>query len=65
MTRRYVKEATAYLSGLTATELERSADDIAEKGLYASVGLHEVRKLARELLRLARCGTGEESRCQH
>lgn len=50
------KEATAYLADLTAAQLERSADDIAEKGLYASVGLHEVRKLARELLRLARSG---------
>jgi glutamate--cysteine ligase len=50
------KEATAYLSDLTASQLERSVDDIAEKGLYASVGLHEVRKPARELLRLARCG---------
>jgi glutamate--cysteine ligase len=50
------KEATAYLSNLTASQLERSVDDIAEKGLYASVGLHEVRKLARELLRLARRG---------
>lgn len=50
------KEAIAYLSDLTASQLERSIDDIAEKGLYASVGLHEVRKLARELLRLARYG---------
>lgn len=50
------KETTAYLSDLTASQLERSVGDIAEKGLYASVGLHEVRKLTRELLRLARCG---------
>lgn len=49
-------ETTAYLSSLTASQLERSVDDIAEKGLYASIGLHEVKKLARELLRLARCG---------
>jgi glutamate--cysteine ligase len=50
------KEAIAYLSDLTAFELESSIDEIAVKGLYASVGLHDVRKLARELLRLARYG---------
>jgi glutamate--cysteine ligase len=50
------KEAIAYLSDLTASELERSVDDIADKGIHASVGSHEVRKLARVLLDLARYG---------
>ena len=50
------RQATAYLSDLTAPQLENSVDDIAANGLKASVGTHEVKELARELLRLARCG---------
>ena len=50
------KEATAILSELTPSQLERSVDDIALKGLTASVGPYSVRELAHELLRLARMG---------
>jgi glutamate--cysteine ligase len=50
------RQATAYLSDLTAPQLENSVDDIAANGLKASVGTREVEELARELLRLARCG---------
>jgi len=50
------RRATAYLSDLTALQLEGAVDDIAAKGLQTSIGIHEVKELARELLRLARCG---------
>jgi glutamate--cysteine ligase len=50
------KEASALLSELTPFQLERAVDDIAVKGLAASVGPHPVRDLAHELLRLARQG---------
>ena len=50
------KEATSFLSDLTAPQLDLAVDDIAENGLCASVGFYEVGKLARELLHLARCG---------
>ena len=50
------KEASALLSELTPHQLERAVDDIAVKGLAASVGPHPVRDLAHELLRLARRG---------
>ena len=50
------RQATAYLSDLAALQLENAIDDIAVKGLQTSIGIHEVKELARELLRLARCG---------
>jgi glutamate--cysteine ligase len=50
------RQATAYLSDLTARQLEGAVDDIATIGLKTSIGNHEVKELARELLRLARCG---------
>jgi glutamate--cysteine ligase len=51
------KKAIAYLSDLTALQLESSIDDIAVKGLQASVGLGEVvQDRARGLLQLARLG---------
>jgi glutamate--cysteine ligase len=50
------KEASSLLSELTPFQLERAIDDIALKGLAASVGPHPVRDLAHELLRLARQG---------
>jgi glutamate--cysteine ligase len=50
------RQATAYLSGLTRLELENAADNIAEKGLRSSIGIHQVKELTHELLRLARCG---------
>jgi glutamate--cysteine ligase len=50
------KEASALLSELTPFQLEHAVDDIAVKGLAASVGPHPVRDLAHELLRLARQG---------
>lgn len=48
--------ATAYLSDLTARQLESAIDDIAVKGLQTSIGIHEVKELARDLLHFARCG---------
>jgi glutamate--cysteine ligase len=53
------KEATAYLSDLTSFQLKSSVDDIAVKGLQASVGFHEVHDRALGLLRFARCGLEE------
>lgn len=53
------RQATAYLSDLTALQLENSVDDIAVNGLKASIGTREVKELARELLRLARRGLQE------
>ena len=50
------RQAMAYLSDLTALQLESSVDNIAEKGLQTSIGIHAVKALARELLLLARCG---------
>ena len=50
------KEATTVLSEITPHQLERSIDDIAVKGLAASVGPYQVGDLAHELLRLARQG---------
>lgn len=50
------KEVLTLLSELTLPQLERSIDDIAVKGLAASVGPHQVGDLAHELLRLARQG---------
>jgi glutamate--cysteine ligase len=50
------RQATAYLSSLTAPQLESAIDDIAVKGLQTSIGIHEVKELARDLLRFARCG---------
>jgi glutamate--cysteine ligase len=50
------KEAASLLSELTSSQLERAVDEIAVKGLAASVGPHPVRDLAHELLRLARQG---------
>jgi glutamate--cysteine ligase len=50
------KEACALLAELTAAQLECSVDDIATKGLAASVGPHMVADLGPELLRLARRG---------
>ncbi len=50
------RQATVYLSDLTALQLENAIDDIAVKGLQTSIGIYEVKELARELLRLARCG---------
>ena len=50
------KDASALLAELTATQLGRSVDDIATKGLAASIGPHIVADLAHELLRLARRG---------
>ena len=50
------RQATAYLSDLTASQLDTSIADIAAIGLKTSIGIHEVKDLARELLRLARCG---------
>jgi len=49
-------EASALLTELTAAQLECSVDDIATKGLAASVGPHQVADLGHELLRLARRG---------
>lgn len=53
------REATAYLSDLTALQLENSVDDIAVNGLKASVGTREVKELGCELLRFARRGLQE------
>lgn len=50
------RQATTYLSDLTATELENSIAEIATIGLKASIGTHDVKDVAHELLRLARCG---------
>ena len=50
------RQATACLSDLTAFQLENSIDDIAAKGLRTSIGIYEVKDLARQLLRLARRG---------
>ncbi len=50
------RQATACLSDLTEFQLENSIDDIAAKGLQASIGMYEVKDLARRLLRLARRG---------
>jgi glutamate--cysteine ligase len=50
------KDASALLAELTATQLGCSVDDIATKGLAASIGPHQVADLAHELLRLARRG---------
>jgi glutamate--cysteine ligase len=50
------KETTSLLSELTPGQLEHAVDEIAVKGLTASVGPHPVRDLAHELLRLARKG---------
>jgi glutamate--cysteine ligase len=50
------KEASAFLAELTEAHLEGSVNDIATKGLAATVGPHQVADLARELLRLARRG---------
>jgi glutamate--cysteine ligase len=49
-------EASALLAEVTAAQLECSVDDIATKGMAASVGPHQVADLAHELLRLARRG---------
>ena len=50
------KEASALLSELTPFQLEHAVNDIAIKGLAASVGPYPVQDLAHELLRLARQG---------
>jgi glutamate--cysteine ligase len=49
-------EASTLLAEVTAAQLECSVDDIATKGMAASVGPHQVADLAHELLRLARRG---------
>ncbi|GAA2390106.1 glutamate-cysteine ligase family protein [Dactylosporangium salmoneum] len=48
--------AGALLCDLTAPALDRAADDVAVRGLRASIGPYRARDLARELLRLARQG---------
>jgi glutamate--cysteine ligase len=50
------KEASDLLMELTPRQLECAVEDIAVKGLAASVGPHPVSDLAHELLRLARRG---------
>ena len=57
------KDASAFLAELTATQLGRSVDDIATKGLAASVGPQQVADLAHELLRLARRGLESQWPC--
>jgi glutamate--cysteine ligase len=49
-------KAIALLAELTSAQLTRSVDDIAAKGLAASVGPHQVADLGHELLRLSRRG---------
>ena len=55
------KEALTLLSELTPPQLVCSIDDIAVKGLAASIGPHQVGDLAHELLRLARRGLSNRS----
>lgn len=50
------RQAAACMSDLTVFHLENSIDDIAAKGLQTSIGMYEVKDLARQLLRLARRG---------
>jgi glutamate--cysteine ligase len=49
-------QASALLAEVTAAQLACSVDEIATKGLAASVGPHQVADLGHELLRLARRG---------